>query len=210
MARKIENCYRCITAERIQSQHPAALDIQTACRCSVQCKKYGRFLCSRMIQSWWRGRSVRAPFIKYMTSRKIQTAWRCKALSSTNNPMLPDRFRHRGDERSDSVRLQTSLLLDDCKRGGELHHSGNHISGIWLLDGCSRPGEECCIQTFIKFIWRLATLGWKKTWPQPHCRQLGGRKLNGISKRRPELPRRFSHLGVVKWPGARSVCYARH
>jgi hypothetical protein len=72
MARKIQNCYRCISAERIPCQHLAALDIQTACRCSVQCKKYGRFFCSRMIQSWWRGHSVRALYIKYMTCRKIQ------------------------------------------------------------------------------------------------------------------------------------------
>ena len=65
MARKIQNCYRCITAERVLSQHLAALDIQTAYRCSVLRQKYGRFLCSRMIQSWWCGRSVRVPYIKY-------------------------------------------------------------------------------------------------------------------------------------------------
>jgi hypothetical protein len=70
----------------------------------------------------------------------------------TNNTVLPDLFRHRGDERSDSVRLQTSLLLDDCKHGGGLHHSENHISGIRLLDACSRPGEECFIEMCIKGI----------------------------------------------------------
>jgi hypothetical protein len=48
----------------------------------------------------------------------------------SNNTVLPDLVRHRGDERSDSVRLQTSLVLDDCKRGEGLHHGGNHISGI--------------------------------------------------------------------------------
>jgi hypothetical protein len=63
--------------------------------------------------------------------------------------VLSDLFRHRGDERLDSVHLKTSLLLDDCKRGRGLHHSGNHISGIRLIDGCSRPGEECFIETFI-------------------------------------------------------------
>jgi hypothetical protein len=69
MARKIQNCYRCITAELVLSQRLLALDIQTAYRCSVQRKKYGQFLCCRMTQSWWRGRSVRFPDIKYMACR---------------------------------------------------------------------------------------------------------------------------------------------
>jgi hypothetical protein len=78
--------------------------------------------------------------------------WRpCTNLNGLydHHTVLPDLFRHRGDERFDSVRLQTSLLLDNCKRGRGLHHSGNHISGIRLLDACSRPGEECFIDTFI-------------------------------------------------------------
>ena len=122
----------------------------------------------RCVRAAKRGRSVRVPCIKYMAcckSKRHGDARLCPA--STNNTVLPELFKHRGDERSDSVRLQTSLLLDDCKHGGGLHHSGNHIGGIRLLDACSRPGEECFIETFIKSILRLATLGWKKTLPQP-------------------------------------------
>jgi hypothetical protein len=89
----------------------------------------------------------------------------------------PDQFRHRGDERSDSLRLQASLLLDDCKRGGGLHHSGKSykrykaarcLQSTWrevlhrevyqmYLTVCNTGLEDTIAATTLQASWRAKT-----------------------------------------------------
>jgi hypothetical protein len=105
-------------------------------------------------QSWWRVRSVRVPYIKYMACRKNKTTWRCKTLTSKYKqscaaPINSGIVATRGPTAC-VYRLHCCSTIASAVEG--YITAENHISAIRLLDVCSRPGEKCFIEKFIKCI----------------------------------------------------------